>query len=359
LNLQNEEVKGHNMLHIRSAPVAGVSGLRAALQGAIRLEHATIPPYLTAYYTLSGTSSSVNHARRVLKNIVLEEMLHMNLMCNVLNAIGGAPEINRPDFVPSYPGPLPMGIAEELTIHIKRFSLAVVKDVFMRIEEPEMPLNLPVKQLAFDVAGFGTRTIGEFYAEIRREVELLGDAIFTGDPRRQVTGYFGSDEDITVKDVETARHAISVIVEQGEGNPKSPVDFQKDIAHYYRFEELAVGMRIVEDLNSPLNYSFDSNQPIVIDDAKDVVQMVDDPQIIDLSAEDEKIARLSNVCDAIYSRMLLELHNGFNGSPNIIDSAVYTSMSEFAGATKELLRQPLTSGPHAGLFAGPRFLYKP
>ena len=122
------------MLRIQAAPISDLASLRGALQDAIRLEHSTIPPYLCALMTLSGDSDAVRSARRLITDIVVEEMLHMNLACNVLNAIGGAPELNRPDFVPSYPGPLPMGIAGDLEVHLKRYSRALVHDVFMASE---------------------------------------------------------------------------------------------------------------------------------------------------------------------------------------------------------------------------------
>ena len=36
---------------IQAAPIKDIDGLRDALQNAIKLEHATIPPYLTAFFT--------------------------------------------------------------------------------------------------------------------------------------------------------------------------------------------------------------------------------------------------------------------------------------------------------------------
>src|SRR5690606_2357790 len=79
------------------------------LQNAIELEHSTIPPYLTALFSIRpGTSTE---ARKIVHSIVIEEMMHMTIAANILNAIGGKPQINNPRFVPVYPGPLPMGIA--------------------------------------------------------------------------------------------------------------------------------------------------------------------------------------------------------------------------------------------------------
>jgi hypothetical protein len=42
-----------------------------------------------------------------IKGVVIEEMLHMTIAANVLNAVGGHPAIDRPDFVPNYPEDLP------------------------------------------------------------------------------------------------------------------------------------------------------------------------------------------------------------------------------------------------------------
>src|ERR1700709_1315520 len=104
------------MLRIQAQPLSTVPDLYAALQNAIRLEHSTIPPYLTALATLSGNSPSVQYARKVIRDVVVEEMLHMTLACNVLNAIGGHPVIADSRFVPYYPHELPMGVAGDLVV---------------------------------------------------------------------------------------------------------------------------------------------------------------------------------------------------------------------------------------------------
>jgi hypothetical protein len=261
------------MLEIRSASIADVASLQDALQNAIMLEHATIPPYLVAYYTLSGNSPSVTYAKRSIRAIVNQEMLHLTLACNLLNAIKGAPRIADAAFVPHYPDHLPMGVEGSLIVHLKRYSRDLVENTFMKIEEPEVPINIPVKALAF--VPLGIRTIGQFYAAIRAEIIRQGDRIFVGDRVRQVKGVFGATE---VTDVTSAIAAIDTIVHQGEGTPISPIGMGSVVAHYYRFEELAKGMRIVPDTTSPVGFSFDPQQPIVIDDVTDVIQMVDDPR---------------------------------------------------------------------------------
>ena len=342
------------MLRIIAQPLDTVEDMRAALQNAIALEHATIPPYLTAVATLSGTSESVQYARDEITEVVVEEMLHMTLACNVLNAIGGHPAIADPAFVPIYPGPLPMGIGGDLIVHLRRYSQALVEDTFMKIEEPETILDIPERPTLEAVTGESI-TIGEFYAGIRASLENHPEW-FTGDPKLQVSGHF--TDNFAVTSVETALLAIDTIVEQGEGTSKSPLDLQHDVAHYYSFQQFSKGMRIVHDESSGFTVSFDPQQPITIDDMADVIQMVDDPQTVTYDPADQHAEELSNQADASYSKVLKGLQRAFNGEPTKVGSAI-GAMFEFESIVDELLHQRLTAGPHAGLFPGPRFRFVP
>jgi hypothetical protein len=343
------------MLRIMAQPLASTDDVRDALQNAIRLEHSTIPPYLTALATLSGSSPSVKYARREIRSIVIEEMLHMTLACNILNAIGGHPVIADPGFVPTYPHELPMGIAGDLVVHLRRYSKALVENTFMQIEAPETPLVIPVKPHVSALEAAASITIGEFYAGIRAKL-VDHPEIFTGDPKLQVSGFFfDPGEDIVVTDVASALLAIETIVEQGEGTSKSPTDLQNHIAHYYRFQQFSKGMQIVNDHGS---ISFDPAQPLSIDDTADVIAMVEDPPLVTYGSADWRAEQLSTEADASYSKILRALHQGFNGKPGKVDDAV-GAMSEFKTILGELLQQKLTQGAHAGEFAGPRYKYVP
>jgi hypothetical protein len=346
------------MLRIMAQPLSSVDDLRNALQNAIRLEHSTIPPYLTALATLSGNTPSVKYARQVLRDVVVEEMLHMTLACNVLNAIGGHPVIADSNFVPCYPHELPMGVAGDLVVHLKRYSKDLVENTFMRIEQPEIPLDIPTRPTRAVLAAVAPITIGQFYAGVRALLAAHPE-IFTGDPALQVTGFFfGPGEDISVTDLPSALLAIETIVEQGEGTPKSPTDLQKQIAHYYSFQQFSKGMQIVDDPASPLKVSFDPAKPLTIDDTADVIQMVDDPPLVTYDEADWRAEQLSTEADAAYTRILTALHQGFNGKPDKVNDAV-GGMFEFKTIVGELLQQQLTAGPNAGKFAGPRYQYVP
>ena len=128
------------------------------LQLAMKLEHATIPPYLAAAYSLkSGHNGDIFNT---LKSISEEEMLHMALIGNILNAIGQTPIIADKSFIPSYPGPLPLSIGSGLQVGIEKFSMNLIQNVFMEIEKPETPLHFEVLAQAGDIE---FSTIGEFY----------------------------------------------------------------------------------------------------------------------------------------------------------------------------------------------------
>ena len=134
------------MLLVRTMPTDTQEETQVALQYAIELEHATIPPYLTALYSLKpGTNVAI---AGLISGIVFQEMQHMAHAANILNAIAGQPQVDRLDFIPRYPGGLPFHIGDRNGQHfdvpLQRFSLDLVQNVFMRIEEPDQPIVFPV-----------------------------------------------------------------------------------------------------------------------------------------------------------------------------------------------------------------------
>src|SRR6187401_1377068 len=85
--------------------ITNLENLRTHLQWAIEIEHSIIPPYLCALYSIKpGTN---REAVEAITSVFIEEMLHMTLAANVLNAVGGAPRLDAADFLPRYPMNLP------------------------------------------------------------------------------------------------------------------------------------------------------------------------------------------------------------------------------------------------------------
>src|SRR5581483_7845426 len=144
------------------------------LHAAMALEHATIPPYLTAYYSIHPTTNS--DAAHIIRVVAVEEMLHLTLAANVLNAIGGTPDLTRPGFVPSYPVYLP-DWEDDFTVDLRSFSPEAV-ETFCKIERPGKASSadsrlVRTRQRARTVLassptveGMRFFSIGEFYAEI-------------------------------------------------------------------------------------------------------------------------------------------------------------------------------------------------
>ena len=236
------------MIRLERSTVAGLEGeslllaVHGALQSAIELEHATIPLYLYALFSLrEGENREV---AAILRSVVVEEMLHMVLLANVGNALGARPRLFTPSFVPRYPGRLPGGVEKQLTVRLRAFSLGQLR-VFIDLEESRDPLSLRAGAVDDDP----TTTIGEFYAAIAAAIAALGDGALADEPRRQV----GPDlmgGAIVVRDVATALDALDTIVEKGEGTGTSPEEVDgpsgaNDVAHFYRLCQIREGRTLV------------------------------------------------------------------------------------------------------------------
>jgi hypothetical protein len=83
---------GDGILRLMAVPTdqKDLDWLKASLQAALELELSTLPPYLCGLWSITDKTHPV---RKLIRTIVLEEMLHMGLACNMLTAIGGTPEI--------------------------------------------------------------------------------------------------------------------------------------------------------------------------------------------------------------------------------------------------------------------------
>lgn len=245
--------------------LSSVDDLKKALQIAIELEHSTIPPYLTALYSIKpGANQEV---AALINSVVMEEMLHMAQASNILIAIGGTPTLNNADFIPAYPGPLPGGLRADLTVNLKRCSIEQVRDCFMSIEEPEDPLKVKLKLLfpqlfnkpqqnTIAQKGVGPQqlpietvyTIGWFYDEIKDALKLLSQQgkLTFGNTADQITEWRGTGILHLVTDLDSALAGIDEIKEQGEGNNQDPYDADAELAHYYKFAEIVHGKRLVQ-----------------------------------------------------------------------------------------------------------------
>jgi hypothetical protein len=329
-----------------------LAGLKHALQQAIELEHSTIPPYLYALYSLEpGHNVEIG---ALIRSIVLQEMLHMALDCNVMNAVGGSPNIDHPRFIPKYPGPLPGSVESGLIVPLSPFTKQLVHDVFMVIEEPETPLHFPVLKMT---AAEPVITIGEFYAEIKRQIVDLskgGNNIFTGDRSKQLTTGFTALQTMEVTGVDSALAAIDLIVEQGEGTKTSPLDPEHQLAHYYKYAEIFHGRKLVPVPDpKPGEPDFAYAGPRIPFDPNGVFPAPLNPHAPDYPPG-SKARNLDDTFNYTYTNLLRALHLVFNGQPDRLGPA-FTLMESMREQARLLMSFELAPGRTAG----PSFQYHP
>jgi len=322
--------------------------LMQALQVAIELEHSTIPPYLCAYYSIKpGTNVAI---AELIRSVVIEEMLHMALVCNILLSIGGHPNIGHAKFVPTYPGPLPGGLRSGLIVRLRRCSIEQIRDCFMSIEEPEETEEMRRKRLTvtyrFDPHLF---TIGWFYDQIIESLKALSaqGKITFGNADKQVSEWSGLVGRLyVVENLQDALDAIQEIKVQGEGtNALNPDDPQHELAHYYKFAEIVAGRRLVKT-----EKGFAYGEPIPFE-ADGVWPMIDDPNIV-LYPQGSRAQILSVQFAQTYQALLKGLNRTFNGEPKYLREAIGL-MYSLDLAARQLMQTP--SGVKDGTTAGPSF----
>lgn len=320
----------------------------AALQNAVVLEHATIPVYLYGLYSLDPARNPDIVA--ILRSVVVEEMLHMTLSSNVLNALGGTPVIDTPGFIPTYPGPLPGAVESSLIVHLLPFSPEQLM-TYLQIEQPQNPLPIPGDSPPTDDG----ITIGEFYTAISDAIATLGDGAFVDPPRNQV----GPDlmpGAIVVTDVASAQAAIATIIEQGEGSSTSPEEAAQSAepAHYYRFMQIYAGALLEPATGQAPPWSF-SGPPVAFD-VGGVYPVPNDPKSSDYAPGSAQAFANDNF-NYTYTSLLKTLHGLFNGqnTQDQMNNAIALMMSLKGQAKAMMAGIPNPSAPNTG----PSFEYQP
>lgn len=332
-----------------------IDDLRRHLQWAIELEHATIPPYLCALYSLDPARNS--EAAQVVGTVLAEEMLHLALAANLLNAVGGAPKLDTPELLPPYPHPLPHG-DRSVQVHLAPFG-AEALELFLRIERPA-PADAPPQTDEY-------QTIGQFYAAIEAGFRALCDElgeerVFSGDPARQIGEFHlrsGGGEVMPVHDLKSALAALAEIIEQGEGAARTDVwDGDRDVfhpereevAHFYRFQELRLGRRY---RTGDTPQSGPTGAEITVD-LDGVLPMRHNPRTAD-HPEGSPIRVAQEEFNQTYSLLLYQLEEAFNGDPGQLKDAVGT-MFGLRKQALALMKMPTGDGKTT---AGPAFEYVP
>lgn len=371
------------------AQVATLAEVKKDLQTAIRLEHSTLPPYLFALYSLKDPNDPENEhqadpaaiekydtIRDVVFSVAREEMLHMSLACNILNSIGGNPQIppdpaDKSDTFPHYPGHLPGGVEQDLIVPLKPLSSELIRDVFMRIEQPEHPWESWLRIIANVANTDGADasqevTIGAFYTLLLDKLTFVENAhqlmykksIFQ-DRNQVASPHFFPDHLIKITDLDSARLAIHTIIDQGEGTSQDPYDIDQVPAHYYRFMQLTKGAKLTQTATG-FEWVSDSNYVI---DPSEVYNLLANPTLsyyTTLIAQDPtnyqylRARELFNTFNYTYSSMLNALQLTFNGQPHQLRTSIGAMES-----MKQMMKDMADIQLPGGVCAAPSFEYTP
>ncbi len=325
-------------------PVNTREDLCRHLQWAVELELTTIPMYLAAMFSLDeGTN---REAQILLRSVVMEEMLHLTLAANVLNAVradGPGPMLTGSS-APTYPGVLKH--SNGIQIRLGSFNRSTL-DLFCEIERPA-PRDAPPEPDCFD-------TIGQFYKAIEDGLNLLGEDLFARSVNlgcqieRDHAYYGGGGKVIVVSDLSSALAALNEIVAQGEGFDETIWDGdgllfaeRTELGHYYRFDEI----------RRERQYQFDDSRghptgpPILVD-----YDAVHEPAP-DLHDRTEAelppgVPRLMSICDETYRHLLAEIQAGLNGDrERLVNSTAIMYQLKYQATA--LTKIPVGDGYYAG-----------
>ena len=335
------------MIRLQQRSLVTVADAQAALQTALQIEFATLPPYLYALYTIRPGTNEAAASR--IKSIALQEMIHFCLDCNILNALGGSPVIAKTGVVPTYPGRLPGDIGG-FPVHLYPFSLDAIKQG-VAIETPDGgAIDFPnLKPLA--LATGPTWTIGEFYKHLDEDclAKLPASAWHAGRNQINDAQYFAGDL-FEINNYDDAHRAIFDIISEGEGAAQSPLDFQSKFAHFYTFDEI-VRNRVLTKANNPQGFAW--GDPLGVD-WTGAFPAITDPSQHDFSKDSPAAQAAQAACNAQFSTMLSELQRAVNGEPARLGSAVH-AMFALRLEALHALTIPLADGKSV---AGPAFQFK-
>ncbi|WP_084187234.1 ferritin-like domain-containing protein [Andreprevotia chitinilytica] len=304
------------------------------LSEAAEIEHNLMCCYLYASWSLKTEADDppderdeLQRWRRIILDVAIDEMAHLALVGNLMNAIGGVAHFNRPNF-PIAPGYHPAA----MQVRLAPFNRDTLQH-FVHLERPEgddEPDGAGFAHTSTYVRGLhgltltptaqDYLTVGHLYrsveAGLRALSETLGEAaLFCGDPALQVgPSVVGLKGLIAVTDLASACQAIATIVEQGEGAQDNAPD-----GHYHRF----ISVREAYEAMLARNPDFVPAHPAA---TNPVMRKPPDPQgrVWVANAEAQSVLDLAN---ATYELMLQCLAQGFAANDQaekklMIDAAI-------------------------------------
>lgn len=341
------------------------------LTEAAELEHEILCCYLFCTFTMKdgvdeGLTTeqleAVRRWRQKINGVAVQEMIHLATACNLLTAIGGAPQLRRPNLPTSsraYP--------PAFRLQLLPFGLQAL-EAFVQLEKPEAlvetaPGGYRAGAVPLDRLGdiFSSernyQAVGELYRGIQDGFVYLSqkmgeDRLFVGPSAAQTAApYFDMPGLIAVHNLETALAAIEVIVEQGEG-----ASLDSEQSHYNQF----VAIRDECAAMAAADPSFNPARPVVVnpitvaapDHASDLeVSRIDDPYSMDFC---NLVDGSYEVLVQVLARLFVHAEETADDLALLADVGVGLMMDVVSPLGNALTRLP--AGPsHPGKCAGPSF----
>ena len=241
--------------------------LHQHLQHALDVEFWTIPLYLTALYSIKGLrdleKEKYPDAAKLIQSVVIQEMLHLEIVCNICNALGYAPCFHPPHYdetkkIPFIhpkqeflPSPLHGYVCRPGALNQETLKL------FCAIELPHAQ-----REIAWGEQ-HSYHSIAEMYAALKDGISHHWHSCYVGDAgnKKQKTTFreyhnrHGRSHGFSqvIDSLDAALKGIDAIVEQGEGAYHSHVHadfrpeqageydpglFRGELSHYHKFNTL-------------------------------------------------------------------------------------------------------------------------
>lgn len=304
--------------------------LEEHLQHALDLELWTIPLYLTSLYSIKGIDD-MDHAdfppaAKLVYSVVVQEMLHAELVANLCLAMGFKPRFDFPEYDSSkgipFIHPPASAIPKELAgYEVKPQALnEQALKLFCAIELPR-----PKREIDWNEES-EYDSIAELYEAIRIGVEHHWDSCFVGahvaeTQKETFNEYCNTDEkqhgfSVVIQTLDDALNAIEAIVEQGEGADAKhvPSEFQPPSYHHSDNSDIAW---YKGDLSHYQKFK-------ILLHSSDKL-----PEVYSDSMSDEAMA-LNREMMLKYHSFWKTLQNSFHRGDDEMDPAFWTEMFELA-----------------------------
>lgn len=207
------------------------SDLHHHLQHALNLELWTIPLYSTALYSIKDLKTLRHNeypeAAKLISSVLIQEMLHMELVCNISNALGHSPLFHPPNYDERKGVPFIHPDKEYLPSDLKGYH---VKPQALNEQSLRLfcAIELPHPKREIDWENEKSyQSIATLYEALKLGISNLWNECYVGDQyntkqKNTFTEYHNTDGrnhgfSQKVYSVDTALTAIEAIIEQGEG----------------------------------------------------------------------------------------------------------------------------------------------